>query len=1177
MKPNSKRPRQAGFALIVTLSLMILLTVIAVGLLTLSTISLRASSQTQATSVARSNARLAMMLALGELQTAMGVDRAVSAPASSVVVNGPQPHLTGTWNAIDPAEYWHWTPVPNSGPQPQNKKAQFKRWLVSSPQPTDAEAFSFANSPPPSNAAGVMLVGDLDDSQNVSTKVMAGKVPLATSQRGGYGWAVFDESTKAAVDLGDPPVKQDPGLEIATRVAPFRLRADAIADGNKLASLATPVNLVTLETASIMAPNSQDEFRRRFHDLTTNTMGLLTNTADGGLKTDLTALFEPNSIPTGAFASPTEESPYQEAFAVTSGAPKWEFLQNHYQKYRSVTTSGGGETSYSLASPSSKDLKVNPSAAGVNAAPDYERLLPILAKFQLVFSLVAHPNHVGDRVAFFNANGGNQNFGAIHLVYDPIITLYNPYDVSLYLRHTRIRVWDPPVGFRFTKIDRSGSRAFFRQGGEFHGLARLQIANQNNTSARKCFTLLLTDGTSEAAGSTLRLKPGEVKVFSPRVEKRWNWGFEIAGGYDPRSFFDWNAGLDFGNVDRRTMGKPGGRGEFGIEAVPGWDPRAGLQTDHLSYGGSRPADSMYPFERNANRSDGFVNINLADRVQVEARAAATSATAVKQFQVDVLAGNVPGSSYTDPNNTSVRQDTLRSYTYTFAGGDPTAEISEDPKNPIRREFSVGALLQGMTDMTSEKKKPFAMLEMTARTTKGALTDSKPWLYNNPVVEGADQNSNSVGLANQSYDLRLIEISSLKGFPNGISIDPSNNHGYFGASDSLEDGGSSFVPMMHVPVAPAASLGDLVPSNLASSSHSFLLNDSLWDSYFFSSVTDYVGGAGKVLQGSRSMDAVLRGIFSGEQPALNTRLVPVRQTDPADTAKMITELSDLDRSRQLAKHLGVSGPFNLNSTSVDAWKAVLMSLRGREINGLNVGYSGAPPNQVATVSSTPYTTGDTTPFVRMSKPLAGPNPPDDLRWAGFRTLTDKEIETLAKSIVTEIQASGVHDEAPAFSLGEFVNRRPGSAGELHSLAGVLQTAIDNSGINDDALDEDSIDLSPNFASRRMSGIRNRELMSGKSADGAPTVLTQGDLMMALAPIAKVRGDTFKIRSYGEATSKNGAILARAWCETVVQRLPEFVDPVDAPETPVALLTATSNRTFGRRFQIVGFRWLNESEL
>ena len=51
-----------------------------------------------------------------------------------------------------------------------------------------------------------------------------------------------------------------------------------------------------------------------------------------------------------------------------------------------------------------------------------------------------------------------------------------------------------------------------------------------------------------------------------------------------------SAGNDFGNKDGRT-GQT-----FGIETVPGWDPRAGLQTDHLSYGNGRPQPTRYDIE-----------------------------------------------------------------------------------------------------------------------------------------------------------------------------------------------------------------------------------------------------------------------------------------------------------------------------------------------------------------------------------------------------------------------------------------------------------------------------------------------------------------------------------------------------------------------------------------------------
>lgn len=169
-----------------------------------------------------------------------------------------------------------------------------------------------------------------------------------------------------------------------------------------------------------------------------------------------------------------------------------------------------------------------------------------------------------------------------------------------------------------------------------------------------------------------------------------------------------------------------------------------------------------------------------------------------------------------------------------------------------------------------------------------------------------------------------------------------------------------------------------------------------------------------------------------------------------------------------------------------------------------------------------------------------------------------------------------------SLGEFVNRRLGSPGQIHSLAGLLQTAIDNSSVNDDVIGTNSAYSkainAASISAIRKTGVQTSEVLSGQTAEGSPVMLTQDDLLGALAPIATVRGDTFKIRANGEATRADGnGVLARAWCEAVVQRVPDFVDSKDAAETVLASLTSPANVTFGRRFNLVSLRWLNEQEL
>jgi len=509
--------------LVITLALMVLLTLLVVGLLSLSSISLRSSAQAQAVGVAQNNARLGMMLALGELQVSLGPDTRVSAPSAAVIASAKQPHLTGAW------ESWRWDPAKSSSPAYADKQAKFRRWLVSTADPDAAKIFAMPTDAP--TGTSIELIGSLSNG-GVANSVRAGEIPVWRTERsGGVAWAVFDESAKASVDLADPGKKPATGEEVASRSTPYRFRADRV-DPVKLASLKTPKNLVTVETAVLPAglANAPD-FRKRFHDFTTATLGLLTDTANGGLKTDLTSLFEAPAFPSASFPTLTLYS------TPTSAAPRWSYLYDHYRKYKAVTSATAGTPIYT---PLPAELAV--TSSGMDPSPQKERLLPVIAKMQIVFSIVSHHAHITDRVAYLDTQGdpkGNSQHAVPHFVYEPVITLFNPYDVELDLKKLRIRVWDPPVGVRFAKISTEEGLAWYRPewaNGEFHGLARLNIANQNNPSARRSFTLSLTDGTSEAAGTSLHLQPGEVKVFSSRVEKAWCWGFECANMWAPRSF-----------------------------------------------------------------------------------------------------------------------------------------------------------------------------------------------------------------------------------------------------------------------------------------------------------------------------------------------------------------------------------------------------------------------------------------------------------------------------------------------------------------------------------------------------------------------------------------------------------------------------------------------------------------
>ena len=101
------------------------------------------------------------------------------------------------------------------------------------------------------------------------------------------------------------------------------------------------------------------------------------------------------------------------------------------------------------------------------------------------------------------------------------------------------------------------------------------------------------------------------------------------------------------------------------------------------------------------------------------------------------------------------------------------------------------------------------------------------------------------------------------------------------------------------------------------------------------------------------------------------------------------------------------------------------------------------------------------------------------------------------------------------------------------------------------------------------------MTGNTGAGAPGEVTQGDVLSAIGSFVSVRSDTFRIRCYGDSRDSTGKITARAHCEVVVQRIPDYLDPAETADASPPQVP--SNLLFGRRFVAVSFRWLRPTEI
>lgn len=328
-----------------------------------------------------------------------------------------------------------------------------------------------------------------------------------------------------------------------------------------------------------------------------------------------------------------------------------------------------------------------------------------------------------------------------------------------------------------------------------------------------------------------------------------------------------------------------------------------------------------------------------------------------------------------------------------------------------------------------------------------------------------------------------------------------------------------------------------------------LNSALWDGYFFSTAPALA-------------DLTQADLDNGQYLLPNARHVFTRSAGLTPAA-----VAGPGAFHSAAAHLWLDGGFNVNSTSVEAWKALLAARHGLEYDPVN------------------RTTGPALeyPFSRFVVPLGGSNQP----WEGYRTLSSGAIDRLAQRIVEQVKGRG-----PFLSLADFVNRRlvDNPATPLDErYAGALQAALDAHDVATGLPVGDRINLIAPFDADEVTSSSGTSwdinLMQGGPTSAyprssrsafAPGYLTQADILNAIGPMLAARSDTFVIRAYGDVRNAvSGEREGQAWCEAVVQRMHAFVNVSEAAEAwPAA---NPENQAFGRRYSVVSFRWLSPEDI
>ena len=1220
-----------GFALVATLLVTVLLVLLIMGLLTLSALSLRQSSQRLELDKAQANARLALSLAIGDLQKYAGPDQRITAsaaildekPETEDIDDVGEPHVVGVWQSTLQEEGKTPT-IPN-----YDKPSAFRRWMVSGLSESNAaNPDALDKSPFRGTNDGVRLVGkntSKDNAPKSLSHLWAGKLPVpATGYRSGTGghcaYAVMDEGVKARLDVAPPHSMAATERSRAAAGAPQRIPIDILQESRPghgaaldayFPERAKMQKAITLASAPLLN-NGLPDLAPYFHDLTTDSLGVLADVTRGGLRKDLSLFGELATLP-GGFLKRRMYSDSDTPFAAITAAPGylggspdpyWSHIYDHLNIHKRLST-GSGNTlpSHSISTSLPSGYRAGSGMGDTftinrDAQPRLP-LAPVIVRCELMFSLFAKEikGHSPWEWEVPDAYGGGEEgkkwAHMLHMIYTPIITLWNPYNVTLKLRQPVVEIANPPVAFRFIRQKSSAAATVGEITNRLVPLDEMYVYGEYKFDKKFVMQLFGQVNSAGVTSGDVVLLPGEVKVFSPAMDPNWDFS----------KVFDFQNSL----TDRSGY-------VVQIKAAPGWrGPQYGYNIDWLtgetSYINSSRNGTVFNVGVIGSRADDVWDIECGLALPKK-----KDRSTINRYAVSLLTTTGATSPASQTNVLSRLEFDYHSDLDILTkaltpSGSAAAKIPfkmSDYSNPEKAENVYVSMSDPMKNWIV---KPFMILATQAKTTTDATFPSKTWIHNDATRPLSYQSLRDDHQAWNSHELALIQ------YKNGMATDAkidSNNRGYaFGGSSPLF--GSSFYIHRELALTPVQSVAQLSQFDLAASAfpgavdhpvgssfaspvvkpgelqtgkavdHAWLANYRLWDSWYASTFTNQRA----YWPVSVPLQKVIDEFANIKTPLPNARYQPwageVATSAISDLLTKSAMVPEDDAFRKAAAVQLLNGAFNINSTSKAAWMAVLAGLDRETITSLLFDGATTTLNPNGFTSTGPYFTRRRMPAESTSSANL-PNPGRFEFWNGGCELTRDELEALAAGIVREVKLRG-----PFLSLAEFVNRRVGPESNL-TLKGAIQAAIDNA--------PDIGDLNTNAQGSRKNPIAelSRNLTeieannapyaypmaaTGQSAIGAGGMLDQLAVLNQIGPHISARSDTFRIRAYGDTVDATGKLRSRAWCEAIVQRVPDYLvgkmaggnDAWDAPTNTMH----PDNLFFGRRFEIRSFRWLAEDEI